>query len=232
MSFAFAEFVLDVEQRRLVREGRDIRLTLKAFNLLHLLIARSPRALSKDEIMAHVWPETFVNESSLATLVTELRTSLDDQPRQPRFIRTVYGYGYAFQGPLRDRLEVERAESPWRLIHGGREIRLSPGENILGRSGPGVVAFDIPGVSRRHARLAIDVGLVTVQDLGSKNGTWVGETPALTPIPVRDGDGIRLGPAVVTVRSSGLDTTTETVAPAGALPAGALPSSQSSSGSR
>lgn len=232
MLFAFAEFVLDVGQRRLLREGRDVRLGLKAFELLHMLLARSPSALSKDEMIAHVWPETFVTESSLTTLVGELRTALDDQASQPRFIRTIHSYGYAFQCAIRYEPDVGVMLSSWRLIHGSREIILAVGEITLGRSGPGVVAFDVPGVSRRHARLTIRGDLMTLQDLGSKNGTWVGQVPATTPICVKDGDEIRLGPLVVVVRSSGLELPTETVAPAGGLPASASLSSYSSIGSR
>ena len=214
MAFAFAEYVLDVDQRRLLREGRDVRLTLKAFELLHVLVARSPRALSKDEIIGHIWSDTFVNEGSLATLVAELRLSLNDQARQPRFIRTVYGYGYAFHGTLLSGPDPGVAPSSWRLIHGSREIHLASGESILGRSGPGVVPIDIPGVSRRHARMTIQGDRVTLQDLGSKNGTWVGEMTALAPIRLQDGDSIRLGPVVVLVRSGGRETETETDAPA------------------
>lgn len=215
MPVAFGEFILDVDRRRLLEGDRHIHLTPKAFELLHLLVARSPRALSKDEIISNIWADTFVSESSLSTLVGDLRTALHDDAQQPRFIRTVYSYGYAFAGELQPWRDGHAARSPWRIVYEHREIALPAGESILGRSGRGVVAFDVPGVSRRHARLRVEGCRVTVEDLGSKNGTWVGGTPATAPLPVSDGDELRLGPIVVLVRSVASESATETIVPAG-----------------
>src|SRR4030095_3779722 len=187
----FGEFMLHVDQRRLLEGDRDIRLTPKAFELLHLLIARSPKALTKAEIIGHLWPDTFVSENSLSTLVGDLRTALHDDAQKPRFIRTVYSYGYAFTGEVQPQRHRTAGRSRWRLIHEHHEIALPPGESIRGRSGPGIVAFDVPGVSRLHARVTIDDERMTIQDLGSKNRTWVGRTIASAPVRVSDGDEIR-----------------------------------------
>jgi DNA-binding winged helix-turn-helix (wHTH) protein len=229
----FGEFTLDVDQRRLLEGDRDIRLTPKAFELLHLLIAHSPRALSKDEIIGHIWPDTFVSESSLSTLVGDLRAALHDCAQQPRFIRTVYSYGYAFGGEIRSSPSRQATRGQWRLIDGHREIALPPGETIIGRSGPGILTFDVPGVSRRHARLIAEGERMTLQDLASKNGTWVGSTIATTAVRVSDGNEIRLGPLVLVARLSPPSSPTETIAPAGTRSSDAFPPGQRSpSGSR
>ena len=63
-----------------------------------LLVTRQPKALSKAQIRDVVWPGTFVSETTLAGLVADLRSALGDNAQQPRFIRTVHGFGYAFCG--------------------------------------------------------------------------------------------------------------------------------------
>jgi DNA-binding winged helix-turn-helix (wHTH) protein len=216
VEIAFGEFVVDLDQRRLLRGDREIRLTSKGFALLQVLIENRPKALKKDELVARVWPGTFVGDNNLATLVTDLRTALGDPAQDPRFIRTVYGYGYAFVGETSAQspvAQVSRIEaSPWRLIHEDREIALQPGENLLGRTGPGVIVLDSPTVSRCHARLSIADDHATVEDLGSKNGTWVGQMRAVSAVRLRDGDRIRLGSLELVVRCLPTVPSTETAA--------------------
>jgi len=63
-----------------------------------VLIEQRPAALSKERLFEIVWPDTFVAESNLASLVKEIRTALQDDARQSTLIRNVFGYGYAFAG--------------------------------------------------------------------------------------------------------------------------------------
>lgn len=212
MRLSFAEFVVDFDERRLLSEGQEIRLTPKAFDLLRLLIENRPKALSKQEIFDRLWPGTFVTENNLAALIADLRSSLGDQAGEPRFIRTVYAFGYAFIGVVvSSAASVSRDTGRWLLLFNGREFPLQPGENIVGRRGDGVIALDAPSVSRQHARLTIADGRAVIEDLGSKNGTWVGPVEVTGPTPVRDGDEIRLGSVLVTIHTSARAMTTETV---------------------
>src|SRR5215510_7000746 len=105
MRARFGEFIVDLETRQLLR-GADhpIHLTPKAYQLLVLLVEAQPRALSKDELQQGLWPSTFVDEANLSVVVAELRSALGDDARQPRYVRTVHGFGYAFAATvLRDR---------------------------------------------------------------------------------------------------------------------------------
>lgn len=202
MRIAFHDFVLDLDQRRLSADGREVHLQPKAFELLKALVESRPRALSKDEILAGVWPGTFVNENSLATVVRDLRDALGDDAQAPRYIRTVHGFGYAF---ISEALELDQADAPplssgWRLIHDHREIRLREGDNILGRTGDEVVILDSPTVSRHHAVVRVQGAQATVADLGSKNGTWLGTTGVTTPVPLTANTELRLGSVVLVVR--------------------------------
>jgi DNA-binding winged helix-turn-helix (wHTH) protein len=90
MSLVFGHFALDQERRQLLRAGEPVPLEAKAFELLSLLPARRPRALTKTQIRDVLWPGTSVGETSLPRLVTELRQVLGDDAQQPRFIRTVH----------------------------------------------------------------------------------------------------------------------------------------------
>jgi DNA-binding winged helix-turn-helix (wHTH) protein len=214
MRLSFDDFVIDFDERRVLSGEREIRLTPKAFELLRLLVENRPKAVAKQEIFDRLWSETFVTENNLAALIADVRSALGDQASEPRFIRTVYAYGYAFIGQVVDSPPPGRAlpvAPRWSLLLEQREIPLRDGENILGRTGAGVIALDSPTVSRHHARLTITAGQAVIEDLGSKNGTWMGPAPVTRPTPLRNGDKIRLGSLVVTVHAVADPASTETV---------------------
>ena len=96
MRLRFGDFVLDLDQRRLFNGEAEVHLQPKAFELLRLLVEARPKALGKDEILGAIWPGTFVTENNLATVVRDLRGALGDDAHEPHYIRTAYGYGYAF----------------------------------------------------------------------------------------------------------------------------------------
>ncbi|MEZ5291355.1 MAG: winged helix-turn-helix domain-containing protein [Vicinamibacterales bacterium] len=212
MRLVFGAFVLDLAQRRLFSGEAEVHLQPKAFDLLRALVDARPRALSKDEILAAVWPGVYVSENTLATVVRDLRTALGDDAARPQYIRTAYGYGYAFVGVAAPDGESadRRPFSGWRLLHDHREIRLREGDNILGRTGHDVVVFDSPTVSRHHAAIRVAGERATVEDLGSKNGTWIGATPVTGPTGLTGGAALRLGSVVVTVQFATEVPTTKT----------------------
>ena len=100
MRVSFGEFVLDLDSRELRRGVEPVRLSPKAFQLLEILVANRPKALSKADLQDRLWPDTFVVEKNLANLVSEIRQALGDSPSAPGFIRTVPRYGYAFHAPM------------------------------------------------------------------------------------------------------------------------------------
>src|SRR5262245_62388604 len=102
MSFSFGGFELDQERRQLLRSGEAVPLEPKAYELLSLLLERRPRALSRVQIRDVVWAGTYVSESTLGVVVNAIRQALGDDAREPRFIRTVHGFGYAFCGEARE----------------------------------------------------------------------------------------------------------------------------------
>ena len=204
MRLRFEQFVFDTGTRELRRGPDAIPLPPKTFRFLEALLERRPEAVSKVVLMDLVWPETFVTESSLARLATELREALGDDAKTPRFVRTVYGFGYAFCGDARAE-PSERDAFPargLRLVIGRHEIPLVEGENILGRDEGARAHVDSAKASRRHARIVVAGGQATIEDLGSKNGTFLRGRRLTEKQPLADGDEIVIGPVLVTFRAA------------------------------
>ena len=212
IKFEFEDVAFDPGSRRLGVNGADVHLSPKAFELLALLIERRPAAVSKADIHARLWPSTHVSESSLPSLVSEIREALDDRRREPRLIRTVHGFGYALQRDRPDPAQAKATDGAPRgwLVGSIAELALTPGDNVFGREGAGVIVLSSTAVSRRHARIRVDGSGVVVEDLGSKNGTFVNDRRVEGPTPVRDGDQVRLGSVLFTFRSATAVESTQT----------------------
>ena len=209
MRLRFADCVFDSDTRQLFRSGQPVPVPPKVFRLLEELIQARPKALSKTSLHEMIWPDTFVSDANLANLVADLREALGDDAKNPRIVRTVQRFGYAFQAPARPDVEEARAPSVFRLLWDGREISLSEGENILGRDRDSVAWIDLYSVSRHHARIVICGDEASLEDLGSKNGTFLRGEPVRKRVTVADGDEIRIGTAVLTLRRfAGVSTQT------------------------
>ena len=204
MRLRFADCVFDSDTREVLRAGKPVHVSPKAFALLAVLIERRPKAVSKDELHKILWPETFVSDANLPNLVGELREVLGDDAQKPRILRTVQRFGYAFIGNAQELRKivsrVEGRKSVYRLIWGTREVALDPGENLLGRDEDSVVWIDDPLVSRRHARIVIDGTGAVLEDLDSKNGTYVNGKRIEAPRRLADKDPIMIGPASMVFR--------------------------------
>jgi DNA-binding winged helix-turn-helix (wHTH) protein len=207
----FGEFTLDTESREFFRDGQAVHISPKAFLLLEVLLERRPAAVPKTALKERLWPSSHVSEASLASLVAELRSALGDDAREPRFIRTVHTYGYAFCGTVQGSpaAPASAAAAPafaqsgdrvCRLVWRDREVTLAEGENLLGRDRQAVVWIDSATVSRRHARIVVTDGEAVIEDLGSRNGTSVGGEKIQGPVRLADGDRLRLGAATMTFR--------------------------------
>jgi DNA-binding winged helix-turn-helix (wHTH) protein len=205
----FGLFELDSEQRLLTRGSDVLHVTPKAFELLGLLIAEAPRVLTKKELHERRWPDTFVSEATLVSLVKELRRTLGDHDLRAPIIRTAHGVGYALAAPVGRSAARESGVSRW-IVAGGRRIPLQVGENIVGRDPASAIYLDVAGVSRRHARIVVNDGDALVEDLGSKNGTAIGDDPLAGPRRLHDGDQLHIGPVIVIYHASSSGISTET----------------------
>lgn len=196
MHVRFADCELDTSARRLLRQSRDVHLSPKAFELLKTLVEERPRALSKQELLDRVWPGVFVSDASLARAVSEIRDAIEDHSRSDGFLQTVHGYGYRFatEGVVTAPAPSESEAAGCWLIGRDVEFRLTDGTHIVGRE-PGVaIRLDSPKVSRHHARFVARGRDVSVEDLGSKNGTFVRGVRIDSRTPLQSGDEVQIGP--------------------------------------
>jgi len=204
MRLRFGDFVFDSDTREVIRGDEPLAISPKAFALLALLIESRPKAVSKEDLHHRLWPDTHVSDQSLGNLVVELRAVLGENARNPKIIRTVARFGYAFAArATTDRSgggEFAASSVYYRLVWGRREISLETGDNLIGRDPEAVVWIDDESVSRRHARISIDDEGASIQDLGSKNGTAVGDKRILASVRLSHRDVVRIGPASLTLR--------------------------------
>ena len=193
MRLEFRQFVFDAETRELLREQQSVPLSPKAFQLLEILIAHRPTALSKSQLHDSLWPNTFVVEANLSNLIGEIRRALDDDPQQSQYIRTVHRFGYAFRAETKDLDRKDKGSLLCRVSWASGSIMLPDGEHIIGRDSDAEVFLDFPSISRRHARICVVDGHATFEDLNSKNGSFIRGHRTLGPVEVADGDVITTG---------------------------------------
>ena len=96
----FAGFSFDPATGQLWQGQSEIRLTPKAAAVLRILLANAGSPVSKDQLFSSVWSQTAVSDDALTTCIQELRKSLGDDAKQPRYIETRHRRGYQFVAPL------------------------------------------------------------------------------------------------------------------------------------
>jgi DNA-binding winged helix-turn-helix (wHTH) protein len=189
MRTRFGDFEFD--GRQLTRRGTIIGVTPKAAVLLDALIAAAPAPVKKEELYERLWRGVVVEQGNLHNLISELRAAIGHAS-----ITTVHRTGYAFAAPLSSvgpRLEI-----------GDNSIVLAEGENVIGRE-----LLGTPDASRHHARIDVEGSQISIEDLASKNGTFVNGERILKRTPLQDGDQIVFGRTRAVVRM--IDATAPTM---------------------
>ena len=193
-----SQIVVDVGARLVRRNGMDVHLAPKAFELLLILFRNQPNVVPREQLHAALWPGVHVSETSLAALVTQLRKALGDTSGDGRVIRTLHRVGYAFIG---DAIVIGQTPiaSPLvcRLIWHGESHEVPAGESLIGRDRGCAVCIDAESVSRHHARLKVTGREASIEDLASKNGTWLAGERISGAVMLADGASVRLGSETV-----------------------------------
>jgi len=212
---SFGSFVLDLDTRELRRGSESVPLSPKAYQLLEVLVVNGPKALSKSALQEQLWPDTFVLDKNLVNLVAEIREALGDNAANPRFVRTVPKFGYAFRHSTSPGAAAARRRptgARFRLVWPGGRVALTDGEYLLGRDPDLELFMDSYDVSRRHARITIAGNDATIEDLDSKNGTFVSDRRVASPTRLVDGASIRVGSVRITFKNIQSRGSTETEA--------------------
>ena len=196
MRLRFGDFSLD-EGRRLVLRGTErVHASPRAFQLLALLLARRPRAVPREEIAGALWPGVGSAGSRLGPVVSELRRLLGAGPAGRSWVRTIHGFGYAFDGEVH-----ETPASPLHvLIRGLQHVELAVGANLLGREREAGVRLGHPSVSHEHARILVANDEARLEDLTGTGSTFRGTEAVCGRVLLEDGDVIRVGEVELTYR--------------------------------
>ena len=190
------------EGRRLLHRGpAEVHLSPKAFQLLSLLLARRPDAVSKAEIQGSLWPGSPASDGHLAAIVCEVRHALGAGAEGATRVRTVHGFGYAFEGPVQETPGLLRHV----LVRGHQEVGLVPGGNLLGREREAAVRVGHPSVAHEHARIVVTDDQAELEDLAGGESTFRGEEAVRGRVVLKDGDVIRIGEVALTYRARAVE---------------------------
>ena len=148
-------------------------------------------------LLTRVWSGAVVEEGNLAEQAVLLRRALVDAND---CVATMSRHGYRFVAPV---IEWHENHSPWVatsphcLVWDERQFPLREGFTVLGRAEDADLEILLPSISRHHARVVVRGLAATIEDLGSRHGTWRGSTSVGGPVPLAGGDEIRLGAALL-----------------------------------
>jgi DNA-binding winged helix-turn-helix (wHTH) protein len=196
-SFRLGEWLVEPDLNLISRGTETVRLETKVMELLVFLASRGSRLVTRREIFDGVWGTEFICDNTLTHATSELRSALGDDARRPRFIETIHSRGYRMLVPVTSLEGREMADpgtpSHCRILCGSRSVQLRQGLNLIGRAAEATVRVDSVWVSRHHACITIDGRNATIEDLDSRNATFLNGFKLTRPMPLTDGDTICLG---------------------------------------
>lgn len=205
-SFYFGPFQLDPEAAELRRDGQPIELRPKCFQLLLFLVQKQGKLLSRETLLEQIWSDVVVGQETLSRTITEIRQALGDGADAPQYIQTVPRHGYKFIAAV---TRAHRVPSHTLfVVHRYQEYPLPEGDHVIGRGHDVAVHLYTPLMSRHHARIRVRGNRLTLEDLGSKNGTLVNGERVNGTLELHSGDTILVGGELLVVRSASDSTTT------------------------
>ncbi len=195
-SFRLGHWLVEPKLGQISCGERTVRVRPRAMELLACLAAAGGDVVSRQQLIDTVWRTSFVSDNVVSQVVTELRQALGDDARRPTYIQNVPRRGYRLVARV-TYLEGEPVgggqTSQFTLASGLATHALKPGGNLVGRGSSADIRIDLSEVSRSHARIVVEGGTVTIEDLGSKNGTFVNGRRISGLHPLAEGDEVRLG---------------------------------------
>lgn len=213
----FGLFELDLTTGELRKKGAKVALQEQPFQVLAMLVAQPGELVTREQPRQKLWADAvFVDfDHGLNKAVGKIRRALGDLAESPRFVETLERRGYRFIAPV-EHVADTPSPSPAaampalvaRLVWDDRPIPLERGTHLIGRDPASTVWVDSTVVSRRHARLVVGDDVITLEDLGSRNGTYVNGDRIEGVRQLGDGDEIRVGPACLILHATRDDSTT------------------------
>ena len=91
-------FVLNIDKRKLYKNGLEIELTPTEFSIVKYLMVNAKKSLSRDQILSEVWGNNYLYDFKIVDVnIRRIRNKIEDDPSKPKYIQTVWGYGYCFR---------------------------------------------------------------------------------------------------------------------------------------
>ena len=187
-------------------------------DVLTVLAVAAGKLVSKRELIDEVWRTEYVGDHALTQVIAELRAALGDDARDPSFIENIPRRGYRLVADVisvADSVPPGGASLPFKLQAEEGDFRLVQGLNVIGRTGDADICIDRTEVSRCHAKITVQGTTAVIEDLGSKNGTFLNGRQLDGPATLTNGDDIWIGRSVARFRFliEGETTKTETSIP-------------------
>jgi DNA-binding winged helix-turn-helix (wHTH) protein len=201
---------------RISHDGREVRLRPRAMDVLTVLAFAAGKLVSKRDLIDEVWRTEFVSDHALTQVIAELRAALGDDAGNPSFIENIPRRGYRLVAPVTPAAESvvsnHGVSMPFKLETDTGSQPLAQGQNVIGRTGDADICLDKTEVSRCHAMITVQGTTAVIEDLGSKNGTFVNGRQLDGPATLNNGDEIWIGRSVARMRFfiEGEPTKTET----------------------
>ena len=203
-SFHLGDWLVEPTLDRISRDGAVLQLRPRAMDVLVCLAMEAGKLAAKRHLIDAVWRTEFVSDHALTQVIAEIRAALGDDARNPIYIENIPRKGYrlvAAVTPVEAAIpQVREVSLPLRLQGNGTEYPLTQGSNVIGRTADATVCIDRTEVSRCHARVVVSGTTATVEDLGSKNGTFLNGQRLHQPAVLTDGDEIWIGRSVARFR--------------------------------
>ena len=214
--FHLGDWVVEPTLDRISRNGREVRLRPRAMDVLTVLALAGGNLVSKQNLIDDVWRTEFVSDHALTQVIAELRAALGDDARAPTFIENIPRRGYRLVADVMpvavSSASPNGATMPFKLLTESGHHPLTQGSTVIGRTDEADICIDRTEVSRCHAMITVQGTTAIIEDLGSKNGTFVNGHQVAGPTPLSNGDEIWIGRSVARMRFliEGEPTKTET----------------------
>jgi DNA-binding winged helix-turn-helix (wHTH) protein len=212
-SFRLGDWLVEPRLGQISRDDRTVRLRPRAMEVLVLLAAADGDVVSRRQIIDAVWRTSFVSDNVVSQVVTELRQAFGDDARHPRYIQNVPRRGYRLVARVTDLDEEPPTggqQPEFALASGHVTHPVGQGETVVGRGSAADIRIDLTEVSRRHARIVVQGSTATIEDLGSKNGTFVNGLRIAEPTRLAEGDEVQFGSAAARFRFARAGEPTQT----------------------
>ena len=95
-NFIFDNFIIDTKNRQVIRNNQNLQLNTKYFDVLLYLIQNHGRLITKEELFLNIWGDTYVTDMALSQCIKDIRKTLNDNARNPKYLKTVPKHGFIF----------------------------------------------------------------------------------------------------------------------------------------